>query len=189
MGLALFLLLVDPVLGVAGEEQLRQDVIAVPAPMGRVKGRVLEKDGVTPVSRADLLFTGIHTGLEHHGFAHNSGRFSLELPLGEYSLKIRRRFEIYESPSVYKIPPYAQIPIDFLLLRNFEPAGSAESRVDGVVPGPGPGPGPDPRRDSAEVVGSVVDMPAPVEGSHRHHHWAEVLGFIGSLIAVVLASG
>lgn len=166
--------------GGGGPPEVRKDVVAVVAPTGTLEGRVLEKDGITPLPGVELSLRSVSSGMQYGSSAARGGRFKMRVPIGVYSLRIRRGNEIYESPSVYSISAGSRLDIDFLLLRYFEPA---DPPADGVVPR-----NPDAGTEASAVVGSVVDMLVPEKKLHRGHHWGEWLGLIGSILAVALAS-
>lgn len=151
---------------------------AVPVPAVRMSGRVLEKDGVTPVREAELRLTNMLDGSLSTARSRKDGRYRLELPLGRYSLAIERRMEVFASPSRYTVPFGAPLTMDFLLLPDFETAGAAAPKTARDLP--------DPRPEQERVVGSVVDM-APTAKARKPWHWAETLGFLGTAIAVAIA--
>src|SRR5262245_45459103 len=171
-----------PFAATKGDPAMAPGVVAVVPPETVVAGRVVMKDGVTPISGAELQMTGDVDDTLHASRSDRSGRFKIRLPAGRYQLRIVRQREIYKAPSVYRVPAGGRVDIDFLLLRDFEPAGPADPPGD---PPPSIGRGPDPLAQPA-IVGSVVDM---VHSSTRHpiSRWAEALGFLGSLLVVGLA--
>ena len=157
------------------------DVVAVVPPTAVLIGRVMLKDGVTPVARAEILMTGAVDDEPRLARSNRSGRFKIHLPAGHYSLQITRRMEIYQAHDVYRVPGGGRLDIDFLLLPDFEKGpGAADVR-------PPVGRGPDPVPTSPAVVGSVVDM-VRSHTTRRLGRWAEALGFLGSLLAVGLAA-
>lgn len=180
---------------------VRKDIIGVVPPLGRITGRVLGKDGITMLGNAELVLDHQVFGSEHRIVTDSSGTFDMELPIGQYDLMIQRRQEIYESPTTYSIARRGTLPIDFILLRDFEEepapaptgkgstAGGDVSRQNGVAVDEADKWLPDPRREP-EVVGSVVDLvsPAQEEASGRSRkHGAETAGFLGALLAILIA--
>ncbi|MFQ5845106.1 MAG: carboxypeptidase-like regulatory domain-containing protein [Planctomycetota bacterium] len=166
--------------------QAASELEAVPAPRALLAGRVLLKDGVTPVRGADLVLTGEGDGSAHRTRSGRSGRYRVRLPAGRYTLRIQRRLEIFTSPSLYQLPAGGRLEVDFLLLPDFEPEQGGPE--DGTAAEPPAGSrGPAPRLESARVVGSVVDM-IRSSGKKRTGRWGEALGFIGSILAVALAA-
>ncbi len=157
------------------------EVVAVPPPTGVLSGRVFLKDGITGVPGADLSFSSPVYGTVEKVRTARDGRFKLRLPVGEYTLKIARRLDVYESVSVFTIPGHGRIGVDFLLLPDMERAPPvASARAAGDI-------GPDPRRTEPVVIGTVVDMMRPPDRAWSRR-WAEALGFFGSVLAVALAA-
>ncbi len=174
------LLLGSMVAGPAAAVEIASELEAIEAPRVVIKGRVLRRDGITGVEKADLRMTSAVHGITETARSGRGGQFRIRLPAGEYRLVISRSSEIYESPSIYRIVPGGDLSIDFLLLRDFDDSGN---------PGPAPRPigsGPTPRREP-EVVGSVVDVIRDT-GGKRRHRWREALAFLGSLLAVAAAA-
>lgn len=169
--------------GAAGGE-VATEVIAIEAPKITLAGRVLEKDGVTPVPGAEVSLTSRLDGEEHRQRAGRNGRFRARVPAGEYDLKIQKRLDIFTATSTYMLRGGERIRIDFLLLPDFE----APSRAGSPPPGPAQRRrGPDERRTAAAVVGTVVDITRE-QDRPRAGRWFETLGFIGSVLAVALAA-
>lgn len=180
---------------------VRKDIIGIVPPLGRITGHVLGKDGISMLGGAELVLDHQVFGSEHRIVTGPSGEFDIELPIGQYDLTIQRRHEIYESPTTYSIARRGILPVDFILLRDFEEepalpptgkgsaAGGDVSRQNGVAVDEADRWLPDPRREP-EVVGSVVDLvsPAQEEASGRSRkHGAETMGFLGALLAVLIA--
>lgn len=165
-------------LEIESDHEVASELEAIEAPRIVIKGRVVRKDGITGVERANLRMTSSTHGIVETARSGRGGKFKIRVPAGEYRLVISRSSEIYESPSAYRIVPGGNLSIDFLLLRDFEegPARSA----------PPIGSGPAPRREPA-VVGSVVDVIRETSGS-RKNRWREALAFLGSLLAVAVAA-
>ncbi|HZI94930.1 MAG TPA: carboxypeptidase-like regulatory domain-containing protein [Patescibacteria group bacterium] len=161
-------------------------LIAIVPPLTALDGRVLTKDGVTPVSRAEVRLIGAVDHEPRLAFSDRAGRFKVRLPAGRYTLTITRGMEIYEARSVYTVPAGGRVGIDFLLLPDFEkpggPAASPPAAQDPAIIR-----GPDPRPDAPVVVGSVVDI-MRTHTKRRLGRWGEALGFIASLLAVALAA-
>ena len=177
---------------------VRKDIIGVVPPTGRIAGRVLSKDGVTILSGAELILDHNVFGSQHRVVTDSSGNFDIELPIGQYELAIQRRDEIFESPSSYSVARRGTLPVDFILLRDFEeqpadpPTGKGStsggdvSRQDGAVAEDRWLP--EPHRQP-EVVGSVVDLVAPNEDGperSRRKNGAETAGFLGSILAILI---
>ncbi len=155
--------------------QAVEDIVAVPAPMVRLSGHVLMKDGVTPVEGAELRLTSLWDGETTVARSDDKGRYDVDLVIGRYKLQIENRMAVYESPSRYAVPRGAPLTMDFLLLPDFEQEGAPAPAGSRRLP--------DPRRESERVVGSIVDMiPAP-EGK-RGWRWVETLAFVGSFLAI-----
>jgi hypothetical protein len=153
----------------------------VEPPAAALTGRVLLKDGVTPVAGAELLLSGPDEGEQHVARTNRRGRFKLRLPVGEYLLRIARGTDLYRAPSSYRVSPGVRNEIDFLLLPDFE------SEKD-VGPEPfSPRRRPDPHSTAPVEVGTVVDVVHAANGGWARR-WAGFLGFVGSLIAVALAA-
>jgi hypothetical protein len=161
-------------------------LVAVVPPLTALDGRVLMKDGVTPVSRAEVRLIGAVDHEPRVTLSDRAGRFKIRLPAGRHKLTITRGMEIYEARSVYTVPAGGRIGIDFLLLPDFEkPDGHAAppkaEQPSAITQGP------DPRPDNPVVVGSVVDI-VRSHTKRRIGHWGEALGFVASLLAVALAA-
>jgi hypothetical protein len=179
---------------------VRKDIIGVVPPTGRITGRVLAKDGVTMLGGAELTLDHGVFGSQHRVVTDASGAFDIELPIGRYALTIQRRHEIYESPTSYSVAGHGTLPIDFILLRDFEEeppvapdkkgslAGGDVSRQDGAAIDDGPARWlPEPSREP-EVVGSVVDLVSPTQdaSSRSRKNGAETMGFLGSILAILI---
>jgi len=168
-------------------QEMRTDVIAVEPPRAALTGRVLQKDGVTPVPGARLELESVLDGQVYSDRSSRSGRYKTKLTVGQYRLRITRLHEIYVSPSLYRVPAGGTVEVDFLLLRDFEPSPD-DPPPSADATGPAGANGlPGPPREPA-VVGSVVDMVRSSEPERRVGRWIEVLGFLGSLLAVGLAA-
>jgi len=178
---------------------VRKDVIGVVPPTGRIAGHVLSKDGVTMLSGAELILDHSVFGSQHRVVSDSSGSFDIELPIGQYELTIQRKDEIFESPSSYSVARRGTLPVDFILLRDFEdqpadpPTGKGStsggdvSRQDGATLAEDQWL-PEPHRQP-EVVGSVVDLVAPNQDEperSRRKNGAETVGFLGSILAILL---
>jgi len=178
---------------------VRKDIIGVVPPTGRIAGRVLSKDGVTILSGAELILDHNVFGSQHRVVTDSSGTFDIELPIGQYELAIQRRDEIFESPSSYSVARRGTLPVDFILLRDFEeqpaepPTGKGStsggdvSRQDGAALAEDRWL-PEPHRQP-EVVGSVVDLVAPNQDGperSRRKNGAETVGFLGSILAILI---
>ncbi len=161
--------------------QIAGDVEAVEPPSVILKGRVLRKDGVIPVERAQLVLTNRLDGSVHTIVSGRRGRYKISLPVGQYSLAIsEKRMERYESPSVYRVLGAKRIAIDFLLLRDYDKTEkSGDLHAGARLPEPLP--------EEMTVVGTVVDM-IHVPEQRGRMGWRETLGFIGSVLAVALAA-
>lgn len=182
-------LLAQPMAGVqpAGREEDRAAMVAVVPPTTVIKGRVLMKDGVTPVRGARVVMTGRVDGEARSARTDGRGRFKVRMPAGEYRLEISERMEVYRGSDVYRVPALGRMEIDFLLLPDYEPAPPSRRAepADGRLPTRR---GPDPRAETPVVVGTVVDiLHAPGERV-RSRRWAELLGFLGSILAVAIAT-
>ena len=178
---------------------VRKDIIGVVPPTGRIAGRVLSKDGVTMLSGAELILDHSVFGSQHRVVTDSSGNFEIELPIGQYELAIQRRDEIFESPSSYSVARRGTLPVDFILLRDFEeqpadPPTGKESTSGGDVSRQNDATLaedrwlPEPHRQP-EVVGSVVDLVAPNQDDperSRRKNGAETAGFLGSILAILL---
>ena len=175
--IALMLLMVSVFAAPVRAVEVASELEAIEAPRVVIKGRVLLRDGVTAVERADLRMTSSAHGITETARSGRGGRFTLRLPAGEYRLVISRSSDIYESPSVYRVVPGGDLSIDFLLLRDFDDVAGSRRPLDS---------GPAPRREPA-VVGSVVDVMRDTEGKRRHR-WREALAFLGSILAVAAAA-
>jgi len=154
------------------------DVVAVPPPVTVLTGHVMQKDGITPVTGAEVVLTGLLDDTPLKTRSGRSGRYRLRLPAGQYRLQIHRQMEIYKAPSLFRVPAGEPSEIDLLLLPDFEKPTGASSPLAA---------GPDPTPESPQVVGSVVDM-VRAHAARRWNRWAEVLGFLGSLLAVAAAA-
>jgi hypothetical protein len=152
---------------------------AVPAPTTRLTGRVLQKDGLTPVRDAELRLTNLLDGTLHTARSRKDGRYRVELPLGTYGLSIERRMEVFTSPSHYVIPWGTPVAMDFLLLPDFEEEAPPGAPTMRNLPVPVP--------DKERVVGSIVDM-APSARARRSWRWAETLGFLGTALVIAVAA-
>ncbi len=155
------------------------DLEAVAPRPTRVSGRIFLKDGVTPAVGARVKLTSRLDGTIHETNVGRRGGYRLAVPPGIYALSVRRRLDLFESPTPLRVAPRAPAAIDLLLVRDVEP----------VVPG-GPGierRGPDPRPSSPVVVGTVVDV-ARGPTRRRGLRWAEALTFLGGLLAVAAAA-
>ncbi len=180
---------------------VRDDIIGVVPPTGRITGRVLGKDGVTMLGGAELILDHDVFGSEHRVVTDASGTFDIVLPFGQYELAIQRRHEIFESPTSYCVARLGTLPVDFILLRDFEEqpadaptgkgsaAGGDVSRQDGAAMDAGAERWlPEPHRQP-EVVGSVVDLVSPQQdapAARSRRNGAESLGFLGSILAILL---
>jgi len=153
---------------------------AVVPPRSVMAGQVYLKDGVTTVPRVELALTSSLDGEVHKTRAGRRGRFELSLPIGQYSLRISRGLELFESPSVYHVFGGRRMEIDFLLVPDFEKRGDQRPPIAERA-------GPDPRPAAPVVVGSVVDMVRSTE-LRRRARWMEALGFLGSVLAVAIAA-
>lgn len=180
---------------------VRKDIIGIVPPLGRITGHVLGKDGITMLGGAELVLDHQVFGSEHRIMTDASGGFDIELPIGQYDLTIQRRHEIYESPTTYSIAGRRILPVDFILLRDFEEqpapaptgkgstAGGDVSKQNGVAVDETDRWLPDPRREP-EVVGSVVDLVSPDQeeaSGHPRKHGTETMGFLGALLVVLIA--
>jgi len=161
-------------------------LVAVVPPLTALDGRVLMKDGVTPVSRAEVRLIGAVDHEPRVAQSDRAGRFKVRLPAGRYKLTIIRGMEIYEARSVYTVPAGGRVGIDFLLLPDFEKPGGQAAPPKAEQPS-AITQGPDPRPDYPVVVGSVVDIMRS-HTKRRIGHWGEALGFVASLLAVALAA-
>jgi hypothetical protein len=158
------------------------EMIAVVPRETLLAGRVLLKDGVTPVSGAEVSMQGVVEDAPRLARSDRAGGFQLKLPAGRYALRIARRMEIYEARTVYRVPAAGRVEIDFLLLPDFEKGPGEPARRPSVSSGP------DPRPSGPAVVGSVVDMMRSKRPHHSMGPWAERLGYIASFLAVALAA-
>ena len=157
------------------------DRVAVPIPTVLVSGRVLMKDGVTPVKDAELVFTGMVDEERRVARSQRSGKYKIGLPLGQHALQIDHRMEIYRSPSTYRIVVGKGLEIDFLLVPDFEESENG-------VPEPATRRrGPDPLPEAPIAKGTVVDM-VQSSGDGGRRGWRELLGFLGGILAVAVAS-
>ena len=171
----------------AEQPQTRADIVAVVSPMVRLRGRVLQKDGVTPVYNAAMVLSSKLDGSEHRVVSDTDGMFEIKLPVGQYTLRISRWKEIYESPSVYSIPAVKRLDVDFLLLRHFEPEAAPdkegeqnEAIAERYLPGP---------KTQPEVVGTIIDVvKQSTAAGGKRRRWGEVLGFVGGLLLVGIAA-
>ena len=189
----------------AADSSTTADVVAIPPPVTVMVGRVMMKDGVTPVAGAEVRMTGAVDGEPRVAQSNRAGRFKLRLPAGGYRMQITRRMEIYKAAAVFRVPSGGRLDIDLLLLPDFEkspgtPAGvptgapaaahapaQSSARAPEQTEAPKVSSGPDPQPTSPSVVGSIVDMIHP-HSNRRWSRWAEVLGFIGSLLAVAIVA-
>jgi hypothetical protein len=163
----------------AAAPQTAEGIVAVPAPLVRLSGHVLMKDGVTPVEGAELRLTSLWDGETALARSDDKGRYEVDLVIGRYKLQIENRMAVYDSPSRYAVPRGDPLTMDFLLLPDFEKEGAPAPAGSRRLP--------DPRRESERVVGSIVDMvPAP-EGK-RGWRWAETLAFVGSFLAIAVVA-
>ena len=152
-----------------------------------IAGRVLLKDGVTPVAGADLLLTESGGQTQFQGSSSRSGRYKVRLPVGSYNLRIVQGADYFTSPAVYRVSAGVRNQIDFLVIPDFEkPAGADVKASDAATHAEKRGP--DPAPAGLTEVGTIVDM-VHEQSSSRWHRWAETLGFIGSLLLVSLAAG
>jgi hypothetical protein len=154
-------------------------MVAVPLPFTRMTGRVLQKDGVTPVRDAEVRLTSLLDGTLHTTRSRKDGRYRVDLPLGRYRLSIERRMEVFTSPSHYIIPWGTPVAMDFLLLPDFEEGAKPAAPSARDLPAP--------VAEAERVVGSIVDM-APAARPRRSWRWAETLGFLGTALAVAIAA-
>lgn len=153
-----------------------------PPQMAVLSGRVLLKDGVTPLPGAGLVLAGAAGGAQFQEKSTRGGRYKIRLPVGNYSLRIIRGTDIYTSPSVYRVSAGVRNEIDFLVIPDFEkPRGSEDPNSSARR-------GPDPARAGPAEVGTIVDV-VHEHAAGRWRRWSETLGFIGSLIFVALAAG
>ena len=84
--------------------QTASDFVGVVPPTTVLAGRVLMKDGVTPVRSANVLLTGALDDAAHRARSDRAGRFRIKVPAGQYALQIERQMEIYEARSTYRVP-------------------------------------------------------------------------------------
>ena len=168
-------------------------LVAIVPPLTALDGRVLAKDGVTPVAQAEVRLTGAVDHEPRVARSDRAGRFKVRLPAGRYTLTITRGMEIYEARSVYTVPAGGRVDIDFLLLPDFEKADGPSAKRPAITRRPAntQGPaimrGPEPRPETPVVVGSVVDIMRS-HTKRRVGRWGEALGFVASLLAVALAA-
>lgn len=174
-------------LSVTGSAMARRDEPATPAAeppaerMAVLAGRVLMKDGVTPVRQAELVLTDANGEARFRDRTARGGRYKVRLPVGTYRLQIVRGSDVYTSPSVFRISDGVRNQIDFLIVRDFENAASPNDPTRSIKRGPDPPTG-------LMEVGTVVDV-VHEKSASRWRRWAETLGFIGSLLLVSLAAG
>ena len=153
-----------------------------PTQMAVLTGRVLLKDGVTPVSGAGLVLTEAAGDARFQEKAGRGGRYKIRLPVGNYTLRIARGMDLYTSPSVYRVSAGLRNEIDFLVIPDFE------EPTDSRDPNNPARRGPDPARAGPLEVGTIADV-VHEHSAGRWRRWAETLGFIGSLLFVALAAG
>ena len=150
--------------------------------MAVLSGRVLLKDGITPLAGAGLVLTEAAGDARFQEKAGRGGHYKIRLPVGTYTLRITRGTDLYTSPSVYRVSAGVRNQIDFLVIPDFEtPPGSEEPNNSARR-------GPDPARAGPAEVGTIVDV-VHEHAAGRWRRWAETLGFIGSLLFVALAAG
>ncbi len=153
---------------------------AVEPPRSLLAGRVYLKDGVTTVRRAELTLTSSLDGAVWKARAGRRGRFEVSLPIGQYSLRISRGLEVFESPAVYHVAGGHRMQIDFLLVPDFEKSDDQRPLIAVRA-------GPDPRPAAPVVVGSVVDM-VHSSAPRRQGRWLEALGVLGRVLAIAIAA-
>jgi hypothetical protein len=164
----------------ARSREAKLQLEAVEPPRSLMAGRVYLKDGVTAVPRVELSLTSSLDGSVRKARAGRRGRFEVSLPIGQYSLRISRGLEVFESPSVYHVSGGHRMQIDFLLVPDFEKSDDQRPLIATRA-------GPDPRAAAPVVVGSVVDM-VHSTAPRRQRRWLEALGFLGSVLAIAIAA-
>lgn len=165
----------------ATEPEIVAGFEAVEPPTSVMTGRVLMKDGVTPVSRAEVVLTAELDGRTFTARSGRRGDYKVTLPIGQYRLRIGRRMELFESTSTYQVSAGARLNIDLLLLPNFEKPAAQGSLSAGASRGP------DAQPEAPVVVGTVVDLVRRSDG-RLSRRWVEALAFIGSVLAVAVAA-
>ena len=150
--------------------------------MAVLSGRVLLKDGVTPVQGAGLVLTGVAEDAQFQEKSGRGGRYKIHLPVGNYRLQIVRGMDVYTSPSVYRVSAGVRNQIDFMIIPDFEKSPGSDQPDKSAKRGPDPAPA------GPVEVGTIVDA-VHEHAAGRWRRWAETLGFIGSVLFVALAAG